>query len=165
MKQPSLWLSVAMSPFSVSPGSRKWTWSSIAPGRSIFPPASMTRAADAVYPSGMSPPFTSDMNSPFMHTYPRNVRPSFTISALCIIVSCAFFPMALFLSVVRIFFEHAVPFKPYDPEYGFSEYPGVHFACPQYAVDEYYRHFGDLEPIFICRELHFYLECIAFEPD
>ena len=77
-------LSVLMSAFSVSPGSRKCTWLSITPGSTKHPAALMRLSK--VPSMGLLPSMISDMYSSSMTIEPLNVCSSFTIVPPSIIV-------------------------------------------------------------------------------
>ena len=81
------------------------------------------------------------------------------LSLLCVFV----FYNSLFL--LWILAEPAAPFQLHHSEESLSKDAAVHLRSSQFAVHENNRHFGNLESALVSRELHFNLECIAFELD
>ena len=95
--------SVARSPLFVSPGSRKWTWSSIMPGMRNFPAASMT----AMPSSAAMLPATLLIRSPSTRTSASRTVPSLIRRALVI--------SSLLNRVVT---SGGDPISPDEPHYG-----------------------------------------------
>ena len=80
-------LSLCMSAFAVSPGSRKCTWSSITPGIRYMSPASTMQSTSLF---GNRSPFNTSVILPlFITMEPLNCSPSFTIIGLLISVLMA----------------------------------------------------------------------------
>src|SRR5690606_14414236 len=126
--------SVSMVALWVNPGSLKCTWSSITPGSTYFPSASITFTSDDF---ALINSLISFIYSPSIKISPLNIVPSLTIRA--------FFMRVVFCFIAVLLFKNTAYFHGNDTKNSFRNNAFADFGFSFGSICKYNRYFNNFQ--------------------